>query len=89
MTALQFYKYIESNDIEWRWVVLPDPMKQDVLIFPRYCQIEELGKIMSPTDFEDGRITCIMKHGYFAIWASDILEGYDIEVSEVFEKETE
>lgn len=84
MTAIEFYKYIDDNGIEWKWAYNSDTQEKDVLIFPFYFQIEDLRMLMHPSDFDDERIHCVMKYGYFAIWTSDILARYGIELNEVF-----
>lgn len=88
MTAIEFYKYIGENGIEFSWAYNTDKKERDVLFFPLYHQIDELRAIMDPGAFDDGGITIYMKYGYFVIWASDILDRYSIELSEVFKKDT-
>ena len=84
MKAIEFYKFIHDNKIEWHWLENLESREQDVIIFPSYSEIQDLGKILSPYHFDDEGIKCIMKQGYFAIWANDILYQDDIELTEIF-----
>lgn len=82
MKALDLYKYIKDNDIEYRWE--NNNNERDVIIFPRMFEIEELNKLLPIYLYDDEGIECIMKEGYFAIWMFDICERCDIELKEIF-----
>jgi hypothetical protein len=82
MTAIQLYKFINDNDVEFRWQ--KNNGEIDVMIFPNVSQIEDFFNILSPSVFDDGGIDCTMMHGYFAIWMNDICKYYGIDMTEVF-----
>lgn len=83
MTAIDFYKFIHENEIEFRWDINENG-DRDVIMFPSIHHLEELNKLLSDTDFDDSGIPCRMKDGYFCFWASDILNNYNIELKEIF-----
>ena len=87
MTALEFYKFINDNNIEYHWEDNIEIKERDVIFFPYYFQMEDMRKIMSASDFDDKGIRCTMKDGYFAIWASEILGPNGIELTEIFGKD--
>ncbi len=78
MTAIQFYKWVQDIDHHWE----DRDGNQDVLIFPWHFQMDGLFEILDNLD--DGGIEIRMQKDCFAIWASDILDYYDIELKEVF-----
>ena len=86
MTAIELYKFIEENNIEWHYE--DNEGAEDVIIFPYTFQIDSFYKLFTPCLFDDVGIGCIMKDGYFAFWMDDICSYYGIELSEVFKKET-
>ena len=87
MTAIELYKFIEENNIEWHY--RDNEGDEDVLIFPYTFQIDRLSKLFTPCLFDDVGIECTMRDGYFAFWMNDICNYYGIELSEVFDKENE
>jgi len=89
MKAIDFYKFINDNDIEFHWHTNDETKERDVIFFPYYWQIEYMKELLSATDFDDSGIPCRMMDGYFAFWASDILDGWGIELTEVFGEDTD
>lgn len=83
MKALELYKFINDNKIEYHWETDPDGDK-DVIIYPEPDELKELFKILTPSLFDDGGIPIIMLNGYVAIWASTLLNYYGIELTEIF-----
>jgi len=43
-----------------------------------------MNKMLFATNFYDSGIPCRMMDGYFVFWASDILDGWGIELTDVF-----
>ena len=86
MKSLDFYKFIQDNSIEYHWHENTKTGQQDVIFFVSFWQIKDMAKILTPTHFDDEGIECVMKDGYFAFWASSILDIYGIELTEIFEK---
>ena len=82
MTALELYKFINENHIEWRWDT--NGNHRDVLIFPSIWVVEDFNDLLSPTVYDDGGIKCVMMDRYFAFWMEDICSYYGIELTEVF-----
>lgn len=85
MKAIELYKYINENNIEWHRQ--DNEGTPDVIIFPLTFQIEGFMKILSSGVFDDAGIECRIKEGYFAIWMKDICDYYGIELDEVFSGE--
>lgn len=85
MKAVDLYKYIQNNNIEWHREEKNG--EEDVIIFPYFFQIKEFYELLDPTIFDDDGIECVMKDGYLAIWMKDICEYYDIDVdlNDIFE----
>jgi len=86
MKATELLNFINNNGIEWHYV--DNEGEEDVLIFPYIHDIQEFSKMIKSYDFCDGGVQCILKGSYFAIWMKDICDYYGIELSEVFENET-
>ena len=84
METIEFYKFINENNIEFDWYENPETKEDDVMFFVNFRQIDNFKKILTTFDFDDEGIKCIMKDGYFAFWASDILDNYGIELTEIF-----
>ena len=84
MKAIELYKYIHENGIEFRYETHNDTGIRDVLIFPSIYQIEGFYKLLSRCSFDDGGIECQMMDGYFAFWMDDICSYHGVEIQEVF-----
>ncbi len=82
MTALELYKYITDNNIEWDRH--DNDGVEDVIIFPYFCQLDDFRKIAGPYLFDDDGISCTLKDGYLAIWMKDICDYYGFDFNEVF-----
>ena len=89
MKAIDFYKFIYGNNIEFHWHENPETKENDVIFFLYYFQIDDLKKLLTTSDFDDEGIKCVMKDGYFAFWASDILGAHGIELTEIFGEDVE
>ena len=84
MKAIDFYKFIHENNIEFHWHENNETKERDVIFFPSYRQIKDMAKLLTNADFYDEGIRCQMKDGYFAFWASEILDAHLIELTEIF-----
>jgi len=82
MEAIDLYKYINDNNIEWHYQ--DNDGTEDVIIFPYAFQVEDFNKLIKD-QVGDGGIECRMMGGYFAFWMNDICEYYGIELSKVFD----
>ena len=87
MKAIDFYRFVHENEIEFHWAGNDETGERDVILFPSFSEMAELCKIMAPSHFDDGGIPCRMKYRYIAIWASDLLSRYGIDVVNVFGEE--
>lgn len=83
MKAIDFYKFIHDNSIEFHWCENDETNERDVVFFVAYYHVDEFRKLLSYSDFDDG-IYCVMKGNCFAFWASAILSRYNIELTEIF-----
>jgi hypothetical protein len=86
MKALELYKFIQDNNIEWHYE--DNEGNEDVIIFPFTFNMDEFIKLIKNYQPTTG-IECCLMDGYFAIWMDDICAYFDIELKEVFDKEKE
>jgi len=89
MKAIEFYKFINSNNIEYHWAENPETNEKDVVFFLYFFQLAELNKMLSRSHFDDDGIDCVMLKGYMGFWASKILDYYGIELVEIFGEEND
>ena len=82
--AIEFYKYIKENNVEWHW--FDNNGVQDVIILPYTFQLEDFMELLSETDFDDEGVKCVLKSGYVAIRLGELFENKGIELSDVFPK---
>jgi len=86
MKAIELYKFIEDNNVEWHYQ--DNDGVEDVIIFPYTFDIKQFTDLLSCcTLFDDGGIEIRLMDGYIAVWMDEICEHYGIELSEVFDKE--
>lgn len=88
MTALDLYRFVTNNKIEWH-VHQNDQGKEDVILLPQHYEMEEFSKMLGTGIFDDAGITCHWKGSYIAVWMTDICEYFGIDVWDVFRKEDE
>jgi len=81
MTELDLYRFIEENDIEWRYE--DNSWYKDVLIFLYTFQLEGFAKLVKGIRFDEG-INIVLNGNYVAIWMKDICEYVGIEIEKVF-----
>lgn len=85
MTALQLYKFLQDNGIEYHWHELVEGI--NVICFIPVICLSDFIALHSSSVFDDDGIMCHLKQGYLAIWMKDICEHYGIELNEVFKPE--
>lgn len=89
MTELDFYQFIHDNNIEYHWHWNDKTKQSDVIFFvPRYF-INELCETLGSSIFDDEGIDCVLKDGYIAIWAADVLDYFGIDTTAIFGTDTE
>jgi len=80
-------EFIDKNNIEWRWDIRRiknNRVEEDVIVFPYMWQLEAFIKSFYNDDLFKQGIKCTIRKGYVAIWMSDILSKFDIELEEIF-----
>ena len=82
MEILDLYRFINENDVEYRWI-----NDEDVCLFVNNFFIERFHAILDGSIFDDDGISCIMKDGYFCFHMRFICEYHGIELEEIFKKE--
>ncbi len=87
MTALDFYKFIFKNRIEYHWA--DNAEEKDVVFFVSFDEAKELNKLLDASILDESGIECHMKNGYLAFWADEILSHYGIELKDIFEEDDE
>lgn len=84
MTELQLYKFINDNDIEWRYD-FNEKEEEDVITFIPSYLIDNFCELLKGY-LDDGHIICVLKDKYICVWISDVCSHYGIELSNVFPK---
>lgn len=88
MTELDFYKWVKSHDPEYRWATNETSKKEDVIIWISVYALESFLKMLPYASlFDEGGIEVRLQKEGIAIWASDILDPFGIELEKIFEKE--
>jgi hypothetical protein len=83
MKALDLYKFVETNELEYHWY------DDDVILFVSHWLIPEWYKLLGSRIFDEEGIECNMKYGYFCFKIQSICNHFDIELAEVFKKDNE
>ena len=81
MKALDLYKFVNINHVEYHW------HDEDVVMFVNNMDIDEWNKLLGCNILDEEGLPCIMKDGYFVYHMKDICDHFDIEMSEVFESD--
>jgi hypothetical protein len=81
MKAIELYKFVNNNNIEYHW------NDDDVILFVNDYDISEWNKLLGSHILDDSGLSCIMKDGYFCFKMKDICEYFDIELKDIFETE--
>jgi hypothetical protein len=84
MTTIEFKQFIEENSIEWHHI----PSDNDVVMFVPFRNLKELTSMLSASHLADP-VECVLKEDCIAMMCSELLGFYGIELSEVFEIESE
>lgn len=85
MTELDFYKWVKENDPEYKWSAHNG--NEDVILWINFWHIPSLVKLLNSSSlFDDGGIEVRLQEHGIAIWASDILDHFGIELEKIFDK---
>jgi hypothetical protein len=84
MNQVEFKSFIDENQIEWRWQINDKTKEKDVLILPYWHLMADFLNFFAPSVFDEGGIEISLLHPYSAIWMSDILSHYSIELGDIF-----
>ncbi len=83
MKAVELYKFIEENAIEYRHQ--ENEGKLDVLIWINPFDFEEFNSLFKDSGIMDeGPIECFMTKSQISFWMKDICEYHGIELDEIF-----
>jgi hypothetical protein len=91
MTALDLYKFINKNNIEYHWntfYFFNNDHHYEVFMMVDIPYLQEFYELLEPTIFDDEGIPCYMKDGYVVFEMSYICNYYDIDLKDVFEFDT-
>ncbi len=80
MTALELYKFVTDNDLEYHYIHEPP----NVLLFIPTYYLEEWNELLGSHITEDNPIECHMSGGYFCFYMRDICEYFNIYLVEIF-----
>ena len=87
MTELDFYKYINENNIEWHW--RNNNGTEDVIIFIYLFDLEYFCDLVKDkTDYDEYGLDVKIKNGYAIIWMNDLCDYYGIDLNEIFTDKT-
>ncbi|HNG68591.1 MAG TPA: hypothetical protein PLP63_06585 [Saprospiraceae bacterium] len=84
MTELQLYKFINDNDVEWRYDWNKD--QEDVIVFINSYLIDDFCELIK-SYFDDAHIECALRDRYICVWMDDLCSHYGIELINVFPKQ--
>ena len=87
MTELEFYKWIKDFDPEWRWDRNGQTNKEDVIIWITVNGLESFCNLLPYSLLSEGGIEVRLQEKCIAIWASDVLNHFNIPLENIFEKE--
>ena len=96
MTALDLYKFVTKNNLEYNKKIYDvhegeNPFitqQYEVYLFVPIYELEEWNKLLGSFIFEEG-INCVMKEKYVCFMMQDICDHFDIDITEIFGKEEE
>ncbi len=80
MKAIDLYKFIEKNSIEYHW------HDGDVILFVENFHIDKWNRLLGSHILDEDGLKCVMKDGYFCFDMKYICDCFDIELTEIFEK---
>lgn len=89
MKELDFYKFIHDNNIEHHWHWNDKTKQRDVIFLVEHYFIKDLCEILGSSIFDDEGIDCVLKDGYIALWAADVLTYFGIDTTTIFGEDTE
>ena len=86
MTELDFYKWVKDYDPEYRWSV--NAGEEDVVLWIPFYNLKSLVEVTASSSlFDEGGISVRFQQDNIAIWASDILDHFGIELEKIFDKD--
>lgn len=84
MKALDLYKFVNENNIEYHWI----EGGKDVILFVSNQYLQEWNKLLGCHILDEEGIECTMKDGYLCFKMKDICEHFDTELSDIFKNES-
>jgi hypothetical protein len=96
MTALELYKFVADNGLEYHWNVNWDMIPaltdidaakpNDVMLFVPIIDIPVFNTMLGSHIMGEEGIDCVMKEGYFAFWMKDICDYFGLDMEKIFDK---
>ena len=80
MKAIDLYRYVSENKIEYHWD------DKDVILMPSIYEIETFNKLLSGSIYDDSGVSCVMKNGYLCFYMQGICDYFAIELTDIFKK---
>lgn len=88
MSELEFYKWVQEWEPEWRWDINSETKEDDVIIWVSIYSIESFCRLIDMGAFNDGGgLDARLQDRYIAIFAAEICNYYGIEIENVFPKQ--
>lgn len=85
MKELELYKFIQENDIEYRYQVNYETKKDDLLVWIPFYLVEEFAEMIKSIN-SDSPTNCCLTENYLCFWMDDICSYFGIELESVFKK---
>ena len=83
MNAIQLYKFVNDNKIEYHWI----NNHSDVVLMVNNGFIEQWCKMLGVNILSDDGIDCKMRYGYFCFDMNDICIHFGISIDEIFKSD--
>jgi hypothetical protein len=88
MSELDFYKWVNETQPEWRWDKNGTSNKEDVILWINFYNIKSFMEVLAaPGLFDEGGIEVRLQEYSLAVWASDVLDYFGIELDKIFPKD--
>jgi hypothetical protein len=82
MKTIELYKFVNDNHVEYHW------HDNDVILMVNCIDIPEFNSLLPAGIFDDDGIKCTMKDGYICFQMEQICSYCDIEMFDIFPKES-
>lgn len=86
MSELELYKFINDNDIEYRYEFDRENQKDDLLIWIPFYLVEDFAKLIESIN-DESPTTCYLTQSNLCFWMTDICSHFSIELESIFKRD--